>query len=71
MPNPFVKVDLTDYERLHPSFRHVWQAELLMINTNKGTIRARIYDDKRNLVAGNLDLPMDVIVDNQFTVKVR
>lgn len=66
--NPFVTVDLTTYEDIGEHFQKVWEAELLMINTNRSTIRVRVIDQGSPV---SFDCPMQYIVEDKFDVIVR
>ena len=71
---PRVQVDL----RHHPYYSTVehrkflakmFDAEILMLNVNKGTMRVRLYDINTNeLVIGNFDLDMSYIIDESVTI---
>lgn len=72
--NPIVTVDTNDINspNLHPTLRGVFNAELTMINTNKGTMRCRLMNTKTGeVVIRNLDLPMTTIVGDEIIVRVR
>jgi len=74
MQLPRVKVDL----RNHPYYSttedrkflaKIFDAEILMLNVNKGTMRVRLYDiDAKELVTGNFDMDMSYIVDESVTI---
>lgn len=72
--NPQVKIDtsLIDLDETHALYNSIFMAELTMINTNKRTMRVRVYNiENGEFIYGNVDLPMDVIVDDTFTIAVR
>jgi len=72
--NPQVKIDTSqiDLDETHALYNRIFMAELTMINTNKRTMRVRVYNiENGEFIYGNVDLPMDVIVDDTFTVTVR
>jgi len=76
MENPWVVLDL----RNHPMYSTVehykflckrFDAELTMINTNKGSIRCRLYDiDSGKLVSKNFDCSVEWVEEGEISVKL-
>ena len=74
MQLPRVKVDLVNHPYYstteHRKFlAKIFDAEILMLNVNKGTMRVRLYDiDTKEFVTGNFDMDMSYIVDESVTL---
>jgi len=77
MKHPRVKVDLRNHPYYstiehHKFLAKIFDAEILMLNVNKGTMRVRVYDvDTGEIVTGNFDMDMSYIIDDQITVLLR
>lgn len=75
--NPIVNIDLRNHTLYnsadHYSFlRKRFKAELLMVNTNKGSCRCRLFDiDTGELVVGNFDTMLKYIEDQQIVIRVH
>lgn len=74
MQLPRVRVDLRNHPHYSTNEHHkflakIFDAEILMLNVNKGTMRVRVYDvDTGELVTGNFDMDMSYIVDDSLTI---
>lgn len=71
------RVDLRQHSYYKNSPNHAFllkefDAEILMFNHNKGTMRVRLYEiGADQLVCGNFDLDVDYIVNDQVTFIIR
>lgn len=77
MANPIVKLDLTNHplyanDEYYNELARCFDAEVLMVNVNTGSMRVRLYDlADGSLVRSNFDTSMSYIVEDSFVVKVR
>jgi len=76
MSNPCIGVDL----RNHPLYSNVdyyhqyakvWKAEVLMINTNKGTLRVRLFHKDGEPFVKNFETSYEYVLEDNFQVRVR
>ena len=76
MSNPWISVDL----RNHPLYSNVdyyhqyakvWKAEVLMINTNKGSLRVRLFHEDGEPFVKNFETSYEYVLEDNFQVRVR
>lgn len=76
MKNPIVTVDF----RKHPLYSSadyysflcdIFKAEILTLNTNKGTMRVRLFHTETDeLITKNLDCSTEFIVEDEIVIKL-
>lgn len=67
--NPIVTVKLSRTEQAKLRIDTDVRFEVLMLNVNRNTMRGRILDEDGNVLYGNVDLSMSMIVDDTITIE--